>query len=352
MKLLTTSRKKCYRACPRLHHYEYELGYRPAIDAEELRFGTLTHAGLEAFYLALKANLPAAGDSLEAALAAIREKPSDPFDLAKAEVMLTGYWLRWNAEPLEVLAVEQQFEAPLINPATHAASRTWRLAGKIDVIVRCADGLVRLMEHKTSGEDISPASEYWKRLRMDGQISDYFAGAKSLGYDVAGCLYDVLGKPELRPKQIPLVDGEGVKIVLDAAGNRVRTKDGKKWRETGDSAAGYALQTRDETPDEFRARLTEAVSADPDRYYQRGEVVRLERELAEAEFESWQLGQQIRESELAQRAPRNPDACTRYGRTCSFFPVCSGEASLDDTTRFRRITQVHEELTQQEGAAP
>jgi len=245
-----------------------------------------------------------------------------------------------------VVGVEVEFATELRNPNTGAASRTWRLGGKIDAIVRdTRDGRVLLVEHKTSSEDITPGSDYWKRLRMDGQVSVYFAGARqALGIDVAGCLYDVLLKPAQRPGQVPLVDADGVKIVHDASGQRVKTKDGKKWRESASTAEGFVLQTRPETPEEFRARLVEAMAADPVKYFARGEVVRLEAEMDEALFDIWQTGQQLREAQLAQRCPRNPDACVRYGKTCEFFDVCTGAASLDDPTRFTRSTNVHPEL--------
>jgi len=349
MELLTTSRMKAARLCQRYHHLRYELGYRPVETDDVLRFGTLVHAGLEAWFLA---KMNGGTDPLGAALAALQGE-ADPYDRVRAEALLTGYHYRWQEEAYKVVGVEVQFEAKLINPGTGAASRTWTLGGKIDAIVEdLRDGRILLVEHKTSAEDITPGSSYWRRLRMDGQVSTYFAGARqALGLDVAGCLYDVVAKPGIRPSAVPLLDEEGVKIVLNAQGERVRTKDGKKWRQTGDTAEGFVLQSRPETPEEFRARLVEAIAADPDRYYSRGEVVRLDSEMDEAAFDAWQLAQQIRESQLAQRNPRNPDACIRFGKPCAFFEVCSGAASLEDPALFTRSAHVHPELAGAEAQA-
>jgi hypothetical protein len=344
MQLITSSRLKDARACPRLHRIRYELGYRPAEEPEALRFGTLGHEGLKAWW-------EAQGDRLEATLTAIRtathaEAEPDLFALAKAEAMLTGYDARWKAEPYEVLAVEVPFETELRNPMTGRPSQTWRLAGKIDAIVRdLRDGRVLVVEHKTATGDISPGSEYWRRLRMDGQVSVYFEGARALGYDVAGCLYDVLGKPAHRPSDIPVLDDQGVKVVLDASGQRVRTKDGKKWRQTADTELGYVLQTRPEEPQEYQARLMTVIAEAPMNYFQRGEVARLEEEMKDALYDVWQTAQAIRESELSGRHPRNPDACVRYGRTCPFFDACTGVASLEDPLRFRRVGSAHPELS-------
>jgi hypothetical protein len=69
----------------------------------------------------------------------------------------------------------------LINPATGRASQTRQLGGKLDVLVRDQDSRALIIEHKTSSEDLGPGSDYWRRLRMDPQISTYFVGARALG---------------------------------------------------------------------------------------------------------------------------------------------------------------------------
>ena len=342
--LMTASRARCARSCRRRHQLQYLLGYRPVESAHALRFGTLLHCALEAWWLAAKAGLPQDAWH-QAAQAALAEREADELDLAHAQVMMMGYHLRWAGEPYDVLAVEARFEAPLTNPLTGAASRTWRLGGKIDVVVRDRrTGEVLVVEHKTSGEDISPGSDYWRRLRMDGQVSIYFEGARHLGYEPARCLYDVLGKPRHALKAVPLVDEHGQKIVHDANGNRVRTTQGK-WRQTGDSAQGWVLQTRLETIEEHKARLVEELGAEPQRYWCRGDVVRLEADMRGALADVWQLAQSLRDEERLGRFPRNPDACVQPGRTCPFFAVCAGEASIDDERFFIRSTDVHPELS-------
>jgi hypothetical protein len=259
-------------------------------------------------------------------------------------VLLRGYDARWAAESHDVVAVEREFYAPLCNPETGAPSRTYELGGKIDVLLGR-----KFVEHKTTSEDIGLGSVYWRRLTLDPQVSTYYAGAKALGHEVDGCIYDVVRKLALRPSQVPLVDDSGFKIVLDAQGERVYcktpSKGGPKPRETASVADGYVLQTRPETVDEYEARLTEEVATRPDKYFQRGDVVRLEADEREAALDAWQLTQAMREGQRLGRHPRNPDACQRYGRVCSYFDVCTGIASLDDSTRFERVTNVHQELT-------
>lgn len=282
------------RSCQRRHHYEWDLGIKPVAESAALRFGTLVHLALEAWWLAQ-------GEArLDDALAALRSDPkADPFEVAKAEAMMRGYHVRWKDEPYDTIGVESEFTTPLVNPDTGAASKTWELGGTIDAIVRDRrDGRVLLVEHKTSSVDITQGSDYWKRLRLDNQVSTYFVGAASLGLEVDGCLYDVLGKPLQRP--------------LKASTKRAK----------------------DETPDEYLVRVMEAIAEDPSKFYQRGEVVRLEGEVQEAMRDAWQLAVQLRDARAANSFPRNPDACIAYNTTCPFFGACSGEESLDDPARF------------------
>lgn len=319
--ILTNSRTKAARACQRLHHIEYVLGFRPVVEAEVLRFGTLMHRALEAWWLADE------GRRLIDALAALADGETDPFDLARAQVLITAYDTRWGPEMGNylVLSVEAKFLRDLRNPATGRPSQTFALSGRIDVIVKdLRDGRVLVVEHKTSAEDISPGSEYWRKLRIDSQVSTYFDGAASLGHEVAGCLYDVIGKPALRPL-------------------KATPEESRKYTKQG---ALYANQrATDETPDEYRQRLAEAVQEDLGRYLQRGEVSRLESEMDEARYDIWQTAQQIIEAKRNNRAPRNPDACSRWGRTCPYFDVCTGAASLEDPALFKKKPSLHPELS-------
>jgi hypothetical protein len=329
--VVTNSQLTTFRRCQREHHYAYQLGYRTHEDAEALRFGTLWHRALEQWWL---------GRGLDAALDAATTGAIDAFEAARARVLLRGYDARWGCEKHAVVGVEREFYAPLLNPETGAPSKTYELGGKLDVLL-----LDRFVEHKTTSEDIGLGSIYWRRLLLDPQVSTYYAGAKALGHEVRSCLYDVVRKPLLRPsKAVPELDTNGARIVLDReTGQRARTKNGKKWRESG--GEGLKLATREETVDEYEARLTEEVAANPDKYYQRGEVVRLEADEYDAALDRWQLTQAMRESARLGRYPRNPDACLRYGSVCRFFDVCSGVASLDDPARFHRLENVHSELT-------
>lgn len=321
-RLLTVSRMKTARSCQREHHYRYGLGYRPRRQSEELRFGDLVHRGLEQWWLACADPVARVANALAAVAC------EDPFEQVRAEEMILGYDARWGDEPLEAIFVECQFIGPVINPTTGAPSKTWKLGGKMDVLARnTRTGFVHIIEHKTSAEDISAGSAYWKRLRLDAQVSVYFDGADILKHPAESCVYDVLAKPGLRPKKAtPLEDRKYTKKTNELYANQ---------RET------------DESHDEYRVRVREAIASAPDDYFSRGEIVRLEEERADALHDVWDIGRQLREAELAGRYPRNPEACVRYGRTCGFFGVCCREEQLDDPALFEKLENVHPELNLQ-----
>lgn len=235
----------------------------------------------------------------------------DAFEIQKAIAMLTGYAARWPLDEYEVLGVEVEFRAPLINPETGAESKTFVLGGKLDALVRDKSGDVYIVEHKTSGEDITPGSMYWKRLRLDSQCSTYLVGVRAMGHEPKGIIYDVLGKPKLKP--------------LEANSRRPVA----------------------ESPEAYGQRCADAIMTDPDAYYQRGPVVRLIDEEREAALDLWQTAQTMRDYRRLKLAPRTPEACTSYGSTCQYFAACVGEAALSGP--LYEDAELHEELSQVDG---
>jgi hypothetical protein len=316
MQLLTNSRLRTYRECERRHDLAYNRNIRPRKTSDALRFGTLMHLGIEAWWSST------GEERLEAALAAV-DQESDPFERAKAAAMIVGYHERWKDDgEIETVAVEIPFETALLNPRTLAASRNWRLAGKLDGIVR-RRGQTAIREFKTTAFAIdSDADDYWTKLAMDSQISIYVLGAESLGYAVAETLYDVARKPALRPLTATPVE------------SRRYTKDGRL----------YASQREtDETPEEFAARVAAELAENPEKYYQRRWIPRDEAQMREFMWESWQSAKAIREGQLLKRSTRNPDACMRMGR-CPYWSVCAyGEDPLTSPD-FEVLETAHPEL--------
>lgn len=327
MQRLTHSRINSFKKCRRRHWYEYENCIRSERDGKALRMGSAYHNGLEVI---------GNQQPIDAACERVYGDYSEAIYLADDIVyeretvlrLLCGWLWRWEEQPLKHIAAEQWFNLPLRNPATGRTSRNFSLAGKIDGIVRIGDGRLAVLEYKTTSEDLASDSDYWPRLQVDQQISIYVLAARALGYDVDTVLYDVTRKPTIKPSAVPMLDGEGVKIVLDTAGDRVRTKDGRKWRQTGDAKAGYTLVTRDMTTDEWGEKLSEDIGTRPEWYYSRREIPRTTDQLAEVESELWDIAHTMRQAQLHGLHYRTTTADTCC--FCPFFGPCT--TGYDPTT--------------------
>lgn len=301
--LLTHSRLAAWRKCPRYHAFRYIEGWRSTRTSEALRIGALIHIGLEAWWKNPEGYM-------EAALAAVAGKAYDEFEQATVEEMLYGYNRRWadaRAE-YEVLGVEVQGTAPLLNPETWRPSRTWELGGKIDLIIRHKPtGRVAIGEHKSTSSPIDDdAADYWATLSLDSQISEYVILAECMAHKVTDILYDVLRKPQIRP------------LLATPPENRKYKADGSLYANQRD---------RDETPGEYRDRLHEVLQ-DP-KYLARRMIPRTDDQIHDFLFDAIMQGQAMRESERLKRYPKNPDNCFKWGSPCEFFGCCSTGSSPD-----------------------
>jgi hypothetical protein len=371
--LYTSSRLKTLRQCLRLHLYKYIFGIRGP-ETDVMRFGTVGHKALEAYLLAWKAG--ELEQRLPRALAEVETLPGI-FEQAKLRALLVAYDLRWGGEDWEILAVEVEFRYELGG---------YLIGGKVDAIIRDRrDGRVYVLEHKTTGSDASPGSTYWERLTIDTQVSVYVDGATTLGYEIAGVIYDVLARPRHEAKLATPIDkrsytkpvetkGKGCTKCGGRAGGKGGPKQGSGMRaltaEERAVAAGVvdAMQceacsgtgwsepprseparlhanqrAEDETGEAFADRVAEAIAADLDGFLLRGTVVRLEDELPKMRADLLDAIKLERICAAVELAPRNPDACARFGSLCSFFDACSGRADINDPLRFPR-GELHPEL--------
>lgn len=320
--LLTASRMSALLQCPRKHFWAFEVGLRPETDSLALRFGKAWHSAIEARWN---------GGEFETALAAAVPENAQLDELAVATLsgLLAGYFRRYQGEDLIAkVHPEVQFDHPL------AASRTFTVAGKMDGLVELRDSRLALKEDKTTADSIAPDSDYWLRLRFNSQLLQYVLAARALGWDVAIIIYDVVRKPAIEPRQIPLLDEKQKKIVRDSNGQRVFKANGEP-RESGDKEKGYTLQVRIETPEEFAARLAEDTQNRPDFYFARREVPILEGDLEEFQAQRLTLSRMIlhcrqAEKKLSRREqawPRNVDE--RNCSSCAYSGFCLQNTTID-----------------------
>lgn len=181
---------------------------------------------------------------------------------------------------------------------------------------------VYLLETKTSSENIELGSSFWKRTTLDVQLSLYLPALRVLGYDPRGAVYDVLRKPGREPYKATPIEA------------RKYTKPTKKDPTPRLYANHHEI---DETPEAYRDRCLEEISENPAKYYQRGVVVRLEKDEREAAFDVWQTAGQMRDSKRLNIYPRNPGLeCHSFNRDCDYLNVCSGITTIDDPMFFRQ----------------
>ena len=279
--LLTASRMTALLGCPRKHYFRYELGLVTDSPSGALRFGSAFHTAMEARWNGLPYE-----EALAAALAS-----ADRFteiDIAILSGLLAGYYARYSGawELVASVQPEIQFGYPI------ERSLSFEAAGKIDGLGTLADGRLCLIEHKTSGEDISPDSDYWMRLRFNPQIYQYVTAARQLGYDVQTIIYDVTRKPAIRQKQ-------------------------------------------GETAEQFADRLAADTQERPEFYFARREVAVMEDDLTQFTEQRLNLGKMIlhfRASAKRQKSPewawpRNCNGVTC--RMCEYSGFCLANVSVD-----------------------
>ncbi len=296
---------QAYKTCRKKHAIGYNLGIRPDRQSDALRIGSAFHAGLDALAI----------QGLDYACAIVRHAYriippwAEPAEWdAECETvvgLLCGYEWRWREAPITIIATEQSFDLPIVHPETgEVHEMRWR--GKIDKIARWGGRLV-VIEHKTTGDSIEdPAADYWRRLRIDTQISGYVLAAREMGYDIETVIYDVVRKPSIEPKLI-----------------------------------GKGADKRRETPGEFRDRLIADIGTRPDFYLARREIPRLDHDLAEFRQELWDIACEIRTSPPF----RNTAACFNP-YPCEYRGLCFDGWKIGGEVPhgFAVVENVHQEL--------
>lgn len=350
---ITASRMTALASCPRRHFYAYELGLKEAQTSDALSFGTAWHKAME--MLAQKKT------AQEAFQAALEIGMKDEKTVAVFKSLLIGYYENYsNVTEDGRIMPEVEFDFPITRSTVK--TRGWQAKGKIDGIIMGGDNGVLLREYKTTSQDVDPQSDYWLGLRDNIQMKFYAHALSKHGYKVAGISYDVVRKPTIRPKSIAVLDSNGDKQVFDATNQRVYLKNGKPKQSVSD---GEHMAMREESAEEFGARLLEDIRSRPYFYYQRKAftlndhdvsfVLPLERK------EAISLINHFRKREAMMRRSRTATApCHAWPKAksfmaCDFCPYSSlclngiqpdREEGCEAPAGFR-WGEAHEELTEQ-----
>lgn len=307
--VLSNSGIAAFNRCPREYSFRYVLRRQAKTKSDALRFGSLFHIGLNAWWLCNGDPV----DKLNAANAALVQDEAgdeEEIDRVKAEALLIGYTARWGDERYETIAVEKKFDIHMGH---------FRLRGAIDAVA-LRDGVVRNVEHKTTGQDISGGADYWRHVvTMDPQVSTYMHAGKFLGFNPRDTLYDVIRKPALEP--------------MEATPEEAR----KYTKPTKSEPTPRLYAGQREEPESLGAysdRLCDDIAKRPDFYFARMTIVRLERDQEEHMKDVSDTADAILFHEERQAWPRNQASCFSFRRPCDFLPVCEGSARIDDDSRY------------------
>lgn len=274
---------------------------------------------------------------LESALSVIDTKTQNSLDMglmrAKARGLMVGYDRRWREQEYITVAVEDVVTADLYNPETGAKSRTFTIAGKLDVRADL-NGLTVLVDHKTTSEDITdPNGTYWRQLIVENQLSHYLLLEWLNGRKPNNAMWDVIRKPSISPRQLTKAEQKEISFQ-------------KKWFgfDLTDEQVQEAIASGRETMRLYELRLTSDCTAErPERYFQRRSIPRLDSEIMEYAKELWDHSQDLIVARRTNRHPKNAGACLLYGSPCVFLGVCSGHDEID-SGNWRKKEWAHNEL--------
>ena len=332
--LLTYSALNTFRNCPRKYKNRYIDNLRPRERAEALSFGGVIHTAIELWYRStvtesrLKEVLAYVDDAFE-------NRITDPNLMAQwhlATAMIRGYAERYAAEEFEVVEVEKEFVGEIRNPDTGRQSQTFRIAGKVDGIVRCHDGLY-LLEHKTAS---SVDASYLDKLWTDTQIALYCYYLRELGYPIVGVIYNVLLKSRLKQSRGETqAEYEARKAELAA-----KNKSGKST----------AKRQMPETDDAFQTRLTEWYSR-PEAFH-REFIYLSEDRLAMLQDEVWEITQQYLDARRRGKWLLNTSNCFSYQRPCEYLAYCQSGFNPNVADNLYEIALPNEELSRVDSEAP
>ncbi len=332
--LLTYSALNTFRNCPRKYKNRYLDNLRPRERAEALSFGSVIHAAIELWYRSpdSESRLP---DVLAYIDDAFENRVVDLNQMVQwhlASAMIRGYAQRYATEEFEIVEVEKEFVGEIRNPDTGRQSQTFRIAGKVDGIVRCHDGLY-LLEHKTAS---TVDASYLDKLWTDTQIALYCYYLRELGYPIVGVIYNVLLKSRLKQGKGETQEEYEVRHAELAAKNK--------------SGKSTAKRQMPETDDEFQARLTEWYSR-PEAFH-REFIYLSEDRLAMLQDEVWEITQQYLDARRRGKWLLNTSNCFSYQRPCEYLAYCQSGFNPNVADNLYEIALPNEELSRVDSEAP
>jgi len=388
--ILSASSISAFKSCPIRFRNAYIYGIRKIEDSESQRVGINWHSILEVVSLVPGSDCPecemnaTAGDIFDPEQCIIctgTGKVPDDIMIVITRVLnkayenvvfadpvakevervtllhaLIGY--RWYyGEQLEsVVAREQYFSLPLLNPQTGHPIPDVFIEGRIDKLIELANGIA-VKEHKSTSKSINPDSTYWGHLNLDTQTTMYIYAARRLqlsedsnpaddiGFEANDSLintvkYDVYHKPTIRPKKLTQSDskkfvadgiycGQEFEVIdnvdtdSDSGGLYVNGHEAEV--EPGAKEGTFAIR---ETPDMFGARLLKDITERPEFYFRCIELTRTDAELKAFEQELYDIAKNMQFMIRSGRYYSNENQCEATYR-CDYIEQCYNRMQVD-----------------------
>lgn len=358
---ITYSQLSTFSKCARKAELEYEYGIRRTEESRAMRRGTIFHEGMNALWTEK-------GDCGGILNSHWNDWEDSEWHVVMTQLyaLLAAYRQHYIAsgqhKDISVLEVEEVFDVD--------GHLDMRYSGKKDKVVS-RNGKALLVEHKSVGDsvDISPGSDYQRRLYFDEQISYYLIASQRADKPLDGVMYDITKMPSTKPKELTQ---EYTKILMETGEYRVAMKDPDEivtvgrfeWQqdeETNevfitpeDSHCELATQVEHkkmntiiETPNMYLARLVAEISRRPERYFQRVVLTRRGGQIAAAGIN---LTNKLKNLHAARRYgwwPQSTSFCLIGGK-CPCFELCA--TGFDPATEdvlpegYIQVDNIHQEL--------
>lgn len=313
LRTITHSMTQCFQECRQKYDYRFNRQIVPAKPIRSLDVGSAVHAGLEFWF-----NFHLAAGAVDAAVSRGAELGLSVDDQIRVRVMLEGYCELYEQDDFEVVAIEDAFTLPLVNPKTGRISRTFAFRGKPDGVVK-KDGKYYILEHKTTS---SITDVYIDRIDIDAQIALYGWALERMGTPIEGVIYDIIEKPGIKWK----VGETDEEFEARKAALAAKSKTGKST----------AKKQEPDTYDTFLERCRNEVVAE---CFRRVEVPLTAERKREAIQNMWLTAKDM----MGAAIYPNTGSCTKFDG-CPYLPLCRAHGDLTQCQDEYRTEAAHIEL--------
>lgn len=202
----SNTRASYARGCWQKYKFRYMDGLQPRRKAIPLTLGSIEHDAFDKYYKGASNN-EVVDFICKEFDNAIAELPyPDQENLREAKYIALGMWRGYPHKDLnEFESIESEVEDTV--ELAPGIQFNFRVDGRVK-----KDGRLWLREMKCTGLS---QRQFEGRARTSAQATGYTWGAKQLGYDVAGVMYDCLRKPRLRKRKDETIHDFGKRIIMD-----------------------------------------------------------------------------------------------------------------------------------------